>query len=89
VQCAAEIRLWVLDGVANGLRPWFTKFCGTLHDCHWHKPVEDLYGWLYRNERYPRNTEPLASVALVFSQQTGHFYGGENARSRVEDHILG
>ncbi|HKE21250.1 MAG TPA: beta-galactosidase trimerization domain-containing protein [Bryobacteraceae bacterium] len=89
VQSAAEVRLWALDGVANGLRPWFTKFCGTLHDPRWLKPVEELYGWLYRNERYLRNTEPLARVALVFSQQTAHFYGGETARARVEDHILG
>ena len=28
VQSGPEIRLWVLDGVANGLRPWFTKFAG-------------------------------------------------------------
>ena len=26
VQSEAEIRIWVADGVANGLRPWFTKF---------------------------------------------------------------
>ena len=32
VQSAAEIRIWVADGIANGLRPWFTKFAGTLHD---------------------------------------------------------
>ena len=32
VQSQAEIRIWVADGVANGLRPWFTKFAGTLHD---------------------------------------------------------
>ena len=24
----AEIRLWVADGIANGMRPWFTKFGG-------------------------------------------------------------
>jgi len=28
VQNGAEVRLWALDGVANGLRPWFTKFSG-------------------------------------------------------------
>ena len=89
VQSAPEVRLWALDGVANGLRPWFTKFCGTLHDRRWLKPVEDLYVWLWRNERYLRNEEPLARVALVFSQQTAHFYGGERARQTVEDHILG
>src|SRR5438552_18137286 len=30
VQSESEIRIWVADGVANGLRPWFTKFSGTL-----------------------------------------------------------
>ncbi|HYV30980.1 MAG TPA: twin-arginine translocation signal domain-containing protein, partial [Candidatus Binatia bacterium] len=32
VQNPAEFQLWAADGVANGLRPWFTKFSGTLHD---------------------------------------------------------
>ena len=26
VQSDAEIRIWAADGIANGLRPWFTKF---------------------------------------------------------------
>ena len=32
VQSADEIRLWVADLVANGMRPWFSKFAGALHD---------------------------------------------------------
>src|SRR5437762_2175258 len=40
VQGEAEIRIWVADGVANGLRPWFTKFSGVLHDERWLKPVD-------------------------------------------------
>ncbi|MGH7967434.1 MAG: twin-arginine translocation signal domain-containing protein, partial [Limisphaerales bacterium] len=43
VQSAAEIQLWAADGVANGLRPWFTKFSGVLHDERWLKPVEVMY----------------------------------------------
>jgi len=31
----------------------------------------------------------MARVALVFSQQTATFYGGERAAARVEDHTLG
>lgn len=89
VQHAAEFRLWALDGVANGLRPWFTKFSGTLHDRRWLKPVEDLYVWLHRNERYLRNERPLARVAMVYSQQTARYYGDEQARRRLEDHSLG
>ena len=50
VQSAAEIRLWAIDGVANGLRPWFTKFAGSVNDPRWLKPVEELYA-LVRGER--------------------------------------
>jgi hypothetical protein len=89
VQSDAEIRIWALDGIAHGLRPWFTKFSGTLHDPRWLKVVEDLYRWHYRAEKYLRNTEPLARVAMVYSQQTAWFYGGDRAREKVEDHALG
>jgi len=84
VQSEAEIRLWVADGVANGLRPWFTKFSGVLHDERWLKPVEELYRRYARWEKYLRNERPLARVGLVYSQQTAWFHSG-----RVEDHTLG
>lgn len=89
VQSDAEIRIWVADGVANGLRPWFTKFCGTLHDRRWLKTVEEIYTRHYRIERYLRNEEPLARVAMVYSQQTATFYGGNRAQQKVEDHTSG
>ena len=89
VQNAEEIRLWVADGIAQNLRPWFTKFNGKIIDRRWMKPVEDLYVWHYENESYLRNEQSLARVALVYSQQTAMFYGGEQARVKVEDHALG
>ncbi len=89
VQGKEEIQLWVADGIAHNLRPWFTKFNGKVIDKRWMKPVEDLYGWHYRNERYLRNEESLARVGLVYSQQTASFYGGEHAHAKVEDHALG
>ena len=36
-----------------------------------------------------RNTESLARVGMVYSQQTGHYYGGSNAAVKVENHALG
>ncbi len=81
--------MWVLDGIANGLRPWFTKFSGTLRDRRWLPVVEEVYDWHFRNERYLRNEEPLARVAMVYSQQTAHYYGGTRARQKVEDHTAG
>src|SRR5262249_31453615 len=89
VQSEAEIRLWVADGVANGLRPWFTKFSGVLHDRRWLSVVEDIYRRHARWEKYLRPDASLARVALVYSQQTAWFYGGERASAKVEDHTLG
>src|SRR5262245_56740611 len=88
-QSEAELRIWVADGVANGLRPWFTKFAATIQDPRWLKVVEDIYNRYQRCEKYLRNAMPLARVGLVYSQQTAWFYGGERAASKVEDHTLG
>ena len=73
VQNGAEIRLWVADLVANGMRPWFTKFGGVLHDERWLKPVEDTYRRLAGWEKYLRNVQPIARVAVVYSQQSNWF----------------
>jgi hypothetical protein len=86
VQNAAEIRLWALDGIANGLRPWFTKFAGSINDPRWLKPVEELYTWCAANERYLRHERPLARVGLVYSQQTAWFAAaGHGSRDDAAD----
>jgi Hypothetical glycosyl hydrolase 6/Beta-galactosidase trimerisation domain len=89
VQNGDEIRMWVADGIAHGLRPWFTKFNAKPIDHRWLPVVEEIYGWHFRNERYLRNEASLARVAMVYSQQTAAFYGGEQARAKVEDPALG
>ena len=89
MQSGPEIRLWVADGIAQGLRPWFTKFNAKPIDRRWLPVVESLYTWHHRQERYLRNTAAVARVALVYSQQTATFYGGEQAHEKVEDPALG
>jgi hypothetical protein len=89
VNGSAEIRIWVLDGLANGMRPWFSKFSGTLHDERWLRGVEDLYLWTEKHQAYLTHQQPLARVGLVYSQQTAWYYGGEQAAAKVENHGLG
>jgi Hypothetical glycosyl hydrolase 6/Beta-galactosidase trimerisation domain len=89
VQNGDEIRTWVVDGIAHNFRPWFTKFNAKPIDRRWLPVVEELYNWHYRNEQYLRNESSLARVAMVYSQQTAAFYGGEQARARVENPSLG
>ena len=89
VNSGAEIRIWVLDALANGMRPWFSKFSAALHDERWLKGVEDIYVWTEENQRYLTNRQSLARVGLVYSQQTAWYYGGEHAAASVENHSLG
>ncbi len=55
VQNGDEIRLWVADGIAQDLRPWFIKFNAKPIDQRWLPVVEEIYQWHYANERYLRN----------------------------------
>jgi hypothetical protein len=89
VQSDSEIRLWVAEGTANGMRPWVTKFSGVLYDQRWLPVVERIYKWHFDHERYLRNEAPLARVALLHSEQTATYHQGAVQGDRFEDHILG
>jgi hypothetical protein len=88
VQSEAEIRVWVAEGSANGMRPWFTKFSGVLYDRRWLGTVDRIYQDLFRNENYLRNTFPLARVGMVFSEQNLN-YGNKPWQQRSGDHSSG
>jgi hypothetical protein len=89
VQSDAELRIWVAQGTANGMRPWFTKFGGVLFDRRWLDSVERIYQFHYRSEKYLRNTSSLAQVGLVYAEQTGQVYGGEAWQQNSNGHDLG
>ncbi|MFN8096471.1 MAG: beta-galactosidase trimerization domain-containing protein, partial [Vicinamibacteria bacterium] len=89
VQSGEEIRLWAADLVANGMRPWFSKFAGVLHDPRWLAPVEEVFRFCRGAERYLRNERPLARVGLVYSQQSAWACEPARLRDRVEDPALG
>jgi hypothetical protein len=89
VQSGDEIRLWVADGIAQDLRPWFVKFNAKPIDRRWLPVVQEIYQWHYANQDYLRNDSSLARVAMVYSQQTASYYGGPEARTKVEDPALG
>ncbi|MFN8094360.1 MAG: beta-galactosidase trimerization domain-containing protein [Vicinamibacteria bacterium] len=89
VQGKEEIRLWVADLVANGMRPWFSKFAGVLHDPRWLAPVEEAFRFCQGAERYLRNERPLARVGVVYSQQSAWTCDPARVGERVEDPALG
>src|SRR5216110_197984 len=74
VQSEAEIRIWVADGTANGLRPWFTKFGGVLHDPRWLRVVEDIYRRHADWEKYLRNESPRDRAGAKVEDHTLGWY---------------
>jgi len=89
VQSDAEIRIWVAEGVANGMRPCFVKFGAYIYDRRWMKAVEKLYQSYHRHEAYLKNTAPMARIGLVYSEQTNQKYGGKAWQDKSNEHALG
>jgi len=89
VQSDAEIRIWVAEGVANGLLPCFVKFGAVLYDKRWMDTVSNMYQQYYRAEKYLRNTACLARVGMLYSEQTDKRYGGKPWQENSHDHANG
>jgi hypothetical protein len=89
VQGDAEIRIWVAEGVANGLLPCFVKFGAVLYDKRWLDTVSNLYQVYHRAEKYLRNTACLARVGMLYSEQTDKRYGGKPWQENSHDHANG
>ncbi|MFC4874573.1 alpha-amylase family protein [Negadavirga shengliensis] len=89
VQSDAEIRLWVAEGTANGILPCFVKFGGVIFDKRWMDGVANIYQTYHSQEKYLRNTRPLARVGVVYSEQTNRKYGGQPWQQQIQDHGYG
>jgi hypothetical protein len=89
VQSDAEIRIWVAEGTANGMRPCFVKFGGDIYDKRWMEAVAQLYERYHKNEKYLRNTASLARVGVMYSEQTDRNYGGKPWQQKSGDHLDG
>ncbi len=89
VQSNEEIRIWVAEGIANGLRPCFVKFGGYIFDKRWMATVQKMYQKYYEIEPYLRNTEALVRVGVVYSEQTDQSYGGKPWQKNYHDHANG
>jgi hypothetical protein len=81
VQSAAELRLWTLECIAHGMRPWFVKFSGTIYDRRWIPVVEQIYNWHWQNERFLKGRRNLARVGVVWSPQTSGAVGSEKTEA--------
>jgi hypothetical protein len=79
-----ESRLWMLDGIAGGLQPWWHHVGAYQEDRRMFHTAEPIYRWHRANEEYLVNRRPIATVGVVWSQQNTDFYGRDDADLLVD-----
>src|SRR5262249_51850384 len=79
-----EARLWVLEGFAGTIQPWWHHVGADQEDRRQFHTIEPLNRWHESHEQFLINRRPLANVGLVWSQQNADFYGRDHAEDLVE-----
>ena len=88
VTSGEEIQLWINNGTAHGLRPWFTKFNGVVPDPRWVQPVVDAFALQARLEPVLEGMRPTAEIAMVDPSTTLRHWAPET-RGEAEKQDLG
>jgi hypothetical protein len=81
---AAEARMWMIEGFAGGIQPWWHHIGAYHDDRRMYHTAEPIMKWYAANERYLVDRRPLASVGLVWSQRNTDFYGRDRAADLVD-----
>jgi len=81
---AAEARMWMIEGLAGGIEPWWHHIGAYHEDRRMYHTAEPVMKWHKANEAYLVNRRPVATVGMVWSQRNTDFYGRENAAEMVD-----
>ncbi|OWJ68904.1 alpha-amylase family protein [Inquilinus limosus] len=87
VTTGPEIRSWMLDGVVQGMLPWFTKFNGVVPDQRWVAPVVDSFGLHAALEPVLAATRPAAEIAILDPATTLRHHGPDTRREAEADDL--
>jgi hypothetical protein len=81
---APEARLWMLEGFAGGIQPWWHHLGAYQEDRRAFLTAEPVMRWHRANEQLLINRRPVAPIGIVWSQQNTDFYGRDDADLLVE-----
>jgi hypothetical protein len=79
-----EARLWMLEGFAGGIQPWWHHVGAYHEDRRMFRTAEPIFRWHHANEAWLVNRRPLASVGVVWSQRNTDYYGRDDAERLVD-----
>jgi hypothetical protein len=76
---AVEARMWMIEGFAGGIQPWWHHVGAFQEDRRAFHTAEPEMTWYAEHERYLIDRQPLANIGVVWSQRNTDFYGRDNA----------
>jgi hypothetical protein len=76
---APEARMWMIEGFAGGIQPWWHHIGAWHEDRRMYDTAEPEMKWYAANQRYLLDRKPLATVGIVWSQRNTDFYGRDRA----------
>jgi len=79
-----EARLWMLEGIAGGLQPWWHHVGAYHEDRRMYHTAEPIYRWHQAHQEFLVHRQPVATVGVVWSQRNTDFYGRDDADALVE-----
>jgi hypothetical protein len=78
-----EARLWMIEGIAGGIQPWWHYVGAYGEDRRSYRTPVALCQWHAANERYLVNRRPVATVGVVWSQRSADFYGRDDWQNQA------
>ncbi|MEX1239037.1 MAG: Tat pathway signal protein, partial [Cyclobacteriaceae bacterium] len=81
---AAEAHMWMLEGFAGGIQPWWHHVGAYHEDRRMYHTAEPIYRWYQANEQYLINRLPIGTVGVVWSQENTDFFGRDDADTLVD-----
>lgn len=81
---APEAQMWMFEGMAGGIAPWWHTVSGYHEDRRRYEMVAPVYLWNKANEKYLYDRMPVATVGVVWSQGNSNWYGRDDTNNQVE-----
>ncbi|MCW3114309.1 MAG: Tat pathway signal protein [Segetibacter sp.] len=81
---AAEARMWMINGIAGGIQPWWHMVAAYHEDRRMYHTAQPVMNWHKNNEQYLLNRKPVANIGVVWSQENTDYYGRDEADELVE-----
>ncbi len=83
-QTPQEAEMWMIEGFAGGIAPWWHTVSGYHEDRRRYDTVPPVYNWHKNNEVYLFNRKPVASVGVLWSQGNTTWFGRNDTSNTVD-----